>query len=52
MQPPRKSPDPDKVDKDDDNVVRKELAKGEVRPDGPGDESAPVEPEPSPPRKP
>jgi hypothetical protein len=29
-----------------DNVVKEEQAKGEVRPDGPGDESAPVEPEP------
>jgi len=25
-----------------ENVVEKELQKGEVRPDGPGDESAPV----------
>ncbi|MBA3391669.1 MAG: hypothetical protein H0T89_03445 [Deltaproteobacteria bacterium] len=34
------------VDKDDDNEVRKELSKGDVRPDGPGDETAPVKPEP------
>jgi hypothetical protein len=27
---------------DDDNVVRQENAKGEVRPDGPGDDTAPV----------
>lgn len=30
---------------DDDNVVRQEQSKGEVRPDGPGDETAPVKPE-------
>lgn len=30
---------------DDDNVVRQEQAKGEVRPDGPGDQTAPVKPE-------
>jgi hypothetical protein len=31
---------------DDDNVVRQEQSKGEVRPDGPGDETAPVKSEP------
>ena len=30
---------------DDDNVVRQEIAKGDVRPDGPGDETAPVKTE-------
>ena len=30
---------------DDDNVVRQEQSKGEVRPDGPGDETAPVKTE-------
>ena len=28
---------------DQENVVEKEQSKGEVRPDGPGDETAPVE---------
>jgi hypothetical protein len=28
---------------DEDNVVRQEQSKGKVRPDGPGDETAPVE---------
>lgn len=32
-------------DPNDENVVQKELSKGEVRPDGPGDETAPVKPE-------
>jgi hypothetical protein len=31
----------------DDNVVKEEQAKCDVRPDGPGDETAPVEPEPA-----
>jgi hypothetical protein len=30
---------------DSDNVVRQEQSKGEVRPDGPGDETAPVKTE-------
>jgi hypothetical protein len=30
---------------DEDNVVRQENSKGEVRPDGPGDETAPVKTE-------
>lgn len=30
---------------DDDNVVRQEQSKGVVRPDGPGDETAPVTPD-------
>lgn len=29
----------------DDNIVKEEQAKGEVRPDGPGDETAPVTPD-------
>lgn len=32
---------------DEDNVVRQEQSKGEVRPDGPGDETAPVKPDPT-----
>ena len=36
---------PREPEKDDDNVVRQEQAKGTVRPDGPGDETAPVEPD-------
>jgi hypothetical protein len=28
-----------------ENVVEKEVSKGDVRPDGPGDETAPVTPE-------
>jgi hypothetical protein len=31
---------------DADNVVRQDQAKGDVRPDGPGDETAPVKTEP------
>jgi hypothetical protein len=31
---------------DDDNVVRQEQSKGDVRPDGPGDATAPVKTEP------
>ena len=38
---PRKLPP---AETDEDNVVRQEQAKGEVRPDGPGDETAPVKP--------
>lgn len=32
-------------EKKEDNVVREEQQKGTVRPDGPGDETAPVEPD-------
>ncbi len=42
---PTKAPKLPEVESD--NVVKEEQAKGDVRPDGPGDESAPVEPEPS-----
>ena len=38
-------PIPRPVETDDDNVVRQENSKGTVRPDGPGDETAPVEPD-------
>ncbi|HLL25092.1 MAG TPA: hypothetical protein VK427_23315 [Kofleriaceae bacterium] len=31
-------------EKEETNVVREELTKGDVRPDGPGDETAPVAP--------
>ena len=31
-------------EKKEDNPVREELSKGEARPDGPGDETTPVEP--------
>ena len=34
----------------DDNVVKEEQSKGDVRPDGPGDATAPVEPEKEPAR--
>jgi hypothetical protein len=45
--PPREKypPIPRPVETDADNVVRQENAKGTVRPDGPGDETAPVEPD-------
>ncbi|HEY4177830.1 MAG TPA: hypothetical protein VGM90_13380 [Kofleriaceae bacterium] len=33
---------PPPFETDDDNLVKQEQAKGEVRPDGPGDETAPV----------
>ncbi len=29
----------------DDNMVKEEQSKGDVRPDGPGDETAPVKPD-------
>ncbi|HEY5936233.1 MAG TPA: hypothetical protein VIU61_16395 [Kofleriaceae bacterium] len=32
---------------DEDNVVRQDQAKGVVRPEGPGDETSPVKPEPA-----
>jgi hypothetical protein len=41
MAEPRKLPE---KETDEDNVVRQEQAKGEVRPDGPGDDTAPVKP--------
>lgn len=41
---PQKAPKLPEVESD--NVVKEEQAKGDVRPDGPGDETAPVEPEP------
>jgi hypothetical protein len=44
--PTDRSPTIPPLDSDDDNVVRKELSKGEVRPDGPGDETSPVKSEP------
>lgn len=31
--------------RNEENVVKQEQAKGEVRPDGPGDDTAPVKPE-------
>ncbi len=31
--------------RNEENVVKQEQAKGDVRPDGPGDETAPVTPE-------
>lgn len=47
--PPKKRgkypPIPKAAETDEDNVVRQEQAKGTVRPDGPGDETAPVEPD-------
>jgi len=43
---PKKQPPATKLpEKPEDNVVKEELTKGEVRPDGPGDETAPVEPD-------
>ncbi|MDB4962859.1 MAG: hypothetical protein JWP01_2858 [Myxococcales bacterium] len=33
------------TDRNEENVVKQEQAKGEVRPDGPGDDTAPVKPE-------
>jgi len=44
MAEPRKLPE---RETDEDNVVRQEQAKGEVRPDGPGDDTAPVKPDPA-----
>lgn len=43
--PKRYPPIPRPYETDEDNVVRQAQAKGKVRPDGPGDETAPVEPE-------
>ena len=45
MPPTKQYPKIPPVETDDDNVVRQENAKGDVRPDGPGDETAPVKPE-------
>ncbi|HEY5951442.1 MAG TPA: hypothetical protein VIV40_38375 [Kofleriaceae bacterium] len=44
--PTKQDPKLPPAETDDDNVVRQENSKGEVRPDGPGDETAPVKPEP------
>jgi len=44
--PPKQSTPPLRPTKrNEENVVREEQAKGEVRPDGPGDDTAPVKPE-------
>ena len=48
--PPKQPSGPKLPEKKTENVVKEELTKGDVRPDGPGDETAPVEP--APPRKP
>jgi hypothetical protein len=47
---PKQAPKPEAIppklpEVPEDNVVKEEQAKGEVRPDGPGDETAPVKPE-------
>lgn len=41
-------PAPKLPEVEEDNVVKMEQQKGDVRPDGPGDETAPVEPERAP----
>jgi len=41
--PPKKYPKLPPAFTDEDNVVRQEQSKGTVRPDGPGDATAPVE---------
>lgn len=43
--PSDRSPKIPPLETDDDNVVREEQSKGEVRPDGPGDETSPVKSE-------
>jgi hypothetical protein len=43
--PPPPRPAQKLPEKEETNVVRKELEKGEARPDGPGDETTPVKPE-------
>lgn len=43
--PKRSTPPLRPAEEDQENVVKKEQAKGDVRPDGPGDETAPVVPE-------
>jgi hypothetical protein len=44
-EPKQAPPIPRPIQTDDDNVVKQEQAKGTVRPDGPGDETAPTEPD-------
>jgi hypothetical protein len=41
----KKSPRRLQEQTDDDNVVRQAQSKGKVRPDGPGDATAPVKPD-------
>jgi hypothetical protein len=43
--PPKQPSGPKLPEKKTENVVQEELTKGDVRPDGPGDETAPVEPD-------
>ena len=43
--PPPQRPAQKLPEKEETNVVRKELEKGDARPDGPGDETTPVKPE-------
>lgn len=43
--PTKKYPPIPPRETDEDNVVRQEQSKGVVRPDGPGDETAPVTPD-------
>lgn len=46
MEKPAKQPPAPKLpEKKTENVVKEELTKGDVRPDGPGDETAPVKPD-------
>ncbi|MGE0401626.1 MAG: hypothetical protein AB7T06_33300 [Kofleriaceae bacterium] len=45
MTTPRSNQAPTLPEPEADNVVKEEQQKGEVRPDGPGDDTAPVEPE-------
>jgi hypothetical protein len=44
-EPERSTPPLRPARENQENVVEKEQSKGEVRPDGPGDETAPVTPE-------
>ncbi|MGE0400987.1 MAG: hypothetical protein AB7T06_30035 [Kofleriaceae bacterium] len=48
MTTPRSNQAPTLPEPEADNVVKEEQEKGEVRPDGPGDDTAPVEPDPDP----
>lgn len=45
--PPQPQPEPPlrPTDRNKENVLQQEQSKGEVRPDGPGDDTAPVKPE-------
>lgn len=45
METPKQQPAPKLPEKKTENVVQEELTKGDVRPDGPGDETAPVKPD-------